>query len=186
MPASPAPSPVAPDAPKTPIVAAAPIPDEEAIEAMRGAIRIAVERAMSSALAWRRETEARIARAEADLSTLRAAEQARLIAAARAAEEATVVNARAPEVLRAAAPPPLPMQPTPMPPAAPSVAMYSSIPVRVSLPSIEDVPFDIDMLPDALNGGRRKRAIAWGVLLLLLLGLGTLVVLAIASQAKHS
>jgi hypothetical protein len=41
------------------------------------------------------------------------------------------------------------------------------------------------MLPDALNGARRKRALAWGALLVLLLGLGTLVVSAIASQAKH-
>lgn len=69
--------------------------------------------------------------------------------------------------------------------APPVVAMSAPLPSRLPLPSIADVPFDADMLPDALNSGRRKKVIAWGAILFLLFGLGTLVVLAIASQAKH-
>jgi hypothetical protein len=147
------------------------VPDERGAEEVREAIRSAVEQAVASALAWQRETEARIARAELDLNALRALEEAR------------VTTPRAPElpaavIPPAVGPPPLPVQP------APQVATYASIPVRFSLPG-EEVPFDIGMLPDELNGGRRKRAIAWGALILLLVALGTLAAFAIASQAKH-
>jgi hypothetical protein len=141
------------------------VPDEVTAEPTREAIRFAVEQAVASALSWQRQAEARIARAELDLAVLRASDAI-----------------RTPEPPPAVLPPPLPVQ------AAAALAVATAVPVVARpppLPSIDDVPFDIEMLPEALNGGRRKRKLAWGALILLLLGLGTLFELAIASQAKH-
>jgi hypothetical protein len=156
------------------------VPDEEAAFALRQAIRVAVEREVSAALAWQREAEARIARAELDLAALRTSEEARARAAVPARVVQEVATPRAPDVSAAVAPPALPV-----PHAPQQVATYASIPVRFSIPSTEEVPFDIGMLPDELNGGRRKRALVVGALLLFLVILGTLVAFAIASQAKH-
>jgi len=146
-------------------------------EEVRSLIRVAVEEALASALAWQRDADTRIARAELDLATLRTSErahaeqaQARSVARAQDPPPAVVAQAAVPVAVRYAAPP---------------VVMSAPLPSRLPLPSVDDVPFDADMLPDALNGARRKRALAWGALLVLLLGLGTLVVSAIASQAKH-
>jgi hypothetical protein len=141
---------------------------------------MAVEQAMSSALGWQRETEARITRAERDLAALIAPEQvqARSVATSRAVQEAPIAHAQ--DVLTAVAPPPVPVQY-----ATPPVAMSAPLPVRSLLPSIAEEPFDAEMLPDALNGGRRRRTIVWGAVILLFLGLGSLIAMAITSQAKH-
>jgi hypothetical protein len=151
---------------------------EEVREEVRSLIRVAVEQALASALAWQREADTRIARAELDLATLRTSERAH----AEQVQARSIARAENPRPAVVAEPqPPVPVVQY----AAPPVAMSAPLPARLPLPSVDDVPFDADMLPDELNGGRRKRALAWGALLFLLLGLGTLVVMAIASQAKH-
>jgi hypothetical protein len=82
-------------------------------------------------------------------------------------------------------PPPAVVQPTlivPVQQAAP-LAMAAAgyvVPQNLSYP---DDRFDIDI--GALNGGRRKRRIAIVALLILVLGVGGLVTLAIVSQATH-
>ncbi len=131
---------------------------------------MAVEDAVMSALAWQRDAEARIARAERELANLQLAEQAR----------PQVVPP--PPVLpkMVAAPPPAHDTPLTSRAAPPWVEKPVSVPVH-----FEDEPFDAGRLPDELNGGRRKRALAWGALILFLTVLGTLVSLAIVSQAKH-
>ena len=157
-----------------PVAAPPAATDAGAAETLRAAIRVAVEDALSSALAWQRDAEARIARAELELATLQVA-----------------ARARAQQV---AAPPQVPIQSATAPVAAVEIARPAPAPLpaatvslvaRPPLPSVDLEPFDEGMLPDELNGGRRKRALAWGALLFLLLGLGTLVALAILSQAKH-
>jgi hypothetical protein len=96
-------------------------------------------------------------------------------------------------------PPPSPMAapaPAPMPPPA-VVQSTLIVPVQQAAPiamaaagyvvphdfSYSDDRFDVDI--SALNGGRRKRRIAIVALLILVLGVGGLVTLAIVSQATH-
>jgi hypothetical protein len=87
---------------------------------------------------------------------------------------------------------------TPVPPAVgavtpivPSVTAAASVaPVRSYVPQTAPMelyasPGELDDIPSALNGGRRKRIFGWFVTIVLVLGLGALVVAAIASQSRH-
>jgi len=106
-----------------------------------------------------------------------------------------------------AAPVPSPAA-APVPPAAPLVAAPPASPVVVATPQApaaapayvvrapvptytpqytthDDEPFDMSMLPGGLDGRRRKRVIGFVALALLVVGVGGLAVMAIASQAVH-
>jgi hypothetical protein len=105
------------------------------------------------------------------------------------------VAALAPAVAPAPAPTPVASPIAASPPPAPpapvqvdrSVGPFHSIPPTrpvLPLPGSDD-PFDASMLPDELNGGRRKKMMAVVALVVAVLGVGGLVALAIASQAVH-
>jgi hypothetical protein len=86
-----------------------------------------------------------------------------------------------PPVVAAVAPSPLaPVHALP-PQAAPQPVYVP----RPRLPSYDEEPFDINMLPGGLDMGRRKRAMAFIAFALLVIVLGGLVAMAIASQATH-
>jgi hypothetical protein len=98
----------------------------------------------------------------------------------------------------APAPPPAPIAPAaqaaPLAPVqsaaalAPVISVQPAAPayvMRQPLPAYDDEPFDLAMLPGGLDGRRRKLMARYILLALLVLGVGGLAVMAIASQAVH-
>jgi hypothetical protein len=171
-----------------------------AAEAIRDAVGSATDHAMAGVRTWQRAIEGRIDRIEGTL--------AELVALARAASAAPIAP-RAPAPTVAAAPvthhpavqafpavvqPEVPVQPAPIAaaPAAPSpvypvtqppaaLAPVQYVMNAATVPSYSNEPYDLDI--GALDGSRRRRRIALVAILLLVLGVGGLVTLAIVSQA---
>jgi hypothetical protein len=174
-----------------------------AAEAIRDAVAAATDHAMAGVRTWQRAIEGRIDRIEGTLGEL--------VALARAASAAPIAP-RAPAPTVAAAPvahhpavqafpavqpqvvqppvevqaspiaaAPAPVYPVTQPPAALAPVQY--VMNAATVPSYSNEPYDVDI--GALDGSRRKRRIAFVAILLLVLGVGGLVTLAIVSQAAH-
>jgi hypothetical protein len=202
------PSPQAVETAMSPVSA----PDATAQEETFGeAVRAAVDAALASSRVAQREVEARLGRLEIAIRDLQLADHARAAtyAGAMATQGAPPLRPHLPTLPMGAqepAPPAVfpqaPPPPAPAAPIAPPIAntalvaaappAHSSPPVAVAapkpayvIPTYDDEPFDMSMLPDGLDGRRRKKMIVSFALVVAVLGLGGLIAMAVASQAVH-
>jgi len=174
-------------------------------EITSGMSLIAIEAALAELTAWRREAERKIARLEAELADVRSAN----VTAAAKLDPAPAPVAPMPQFHAPKEPAP-PWAPSPfaavVPVAgasAPVVAAVVEAPAApvAPAPPIEAPPhvvsiraasrpqYDLDMrpgesidLPSGLDGSRRKKVLGWMVVLMILGGMATLIISALASQ----
>ena len=144
---------------------------------------IAIEAALADLVAWRREAEKKIVHLEAELAHLR-----RISSPVQPTLDLSLMSESEP-----------PSAPFPViHPLAAEIAPAPTVPVTALhlVSAARPAPrqqFDLEMrpgeyfdLPTGLDGERRKRMIAWFVVLVIVAGMAGLVISALASQNQHS
>lgn len=143
---------------------------------------LALEASVADLVAWRHETERKIAQLEAEIMQLRAH-----------GPSPTMDLGTARDFAHATPSPATPFQPregvheavTPAVPHVDNPRVFSIVARPPSHPQydLEMRPGETVVLPDELDGGRKKSFVRWLFVLLILGGLGALIAAAVASQS---